>query len=58
MRAVKAYVTIDSRAGLGERRATLELRKGLNSGFFGGGSGEELAMHASVTALELMREVR
>jgi len=54
---VKAYETDDSRAGLGDCTATLELKEGTNS-VFGGGSGEELAMHESVTALELMREER
>lgn len=52
---VKAHVTYDSRAGLGERTATLELKNGTNSQL-GGGSGEVLAMHASVTALEFPRK--
>lgn len=52
---VKAHDTNDSRAGLGDRTATGELKKVLIL-VIKSGSGEELAMYESMTALELMRE--
>lgn len=55
MRRVKAYVTDNARASLGERLATLEL-KTVQTLVFRGGSGEELAMHESVTALKVSRD--